>query len=98
MNPIQIGAIVVGALVILSYFVNFKELFTKMSSSQPLEKPIDQTINIPDVAVSGTSSPKLSDIVHQWEKLKTMCQFYRLGEADQKLEEVFPLFIKRDKQ
>lgn len=89
MTLIQILALVAGGLIILSYFVDFKRIFIKMSNDNKKEDPaiiIDTPIAL---------QPKTAEIVEQWDKLRNMCQSSNLIEATAKLEEVFPLFVKR---
>ena len=88
MTLIQILALVAGGLIILSYFVNFKRIFIKMSNDkkEDLVIPNDKPIAL---------QPKTAEIVEQWDKLRNMCQSSDLIEATAKLEEVFPLFVKK---
>lgn len=95
MNPIQILALIIGGLFVLSYFFNFKEFFDNMLSAKQKESQ-EEAIQIPEVAVSGIRTASLSDIVYQWEKLRNMCRNHQLKDADQKLEELFPLLVKKD--
>lgn len=97
MNPLQIGALIVGGLVILSYFVDFKRIFLNMSkvknNSDDIPSVIKSVANNSDgyEIVNGS----LSNLVAHWEALKSMCDSQQLAEASSKLEEVFPLFIKK---
>lgn len=97
MNALQIGALIVGVLVILSYFVDFKRIFSSMS------KVKNGSDDVPSVIKNVTNnnedceiiSGSLSSLVAHWEALKSMCDSQQLIEASSKLEEVFPLFIKK---
>lgn len=88
MTLIQILALVAGGLIILSYFVDFKRIFIKMSNDKK-EDPV--ITNDTPIALQ----PKTAEIVEQWDKLRNMCQSSDLIEATAKLEEVFPLFVKK---
>lgn len=97
MNAFQIGALIVGGLVILSYFVDFKRIFSDMTKvkngSDDVPSVIKNVANNSDgyEIVNGS----LSNLVAHWEALKSMCDSQQLTEASSKLEEVFPLFVKK---
>jgi len=94
MNIIQIGSLIVGGFIILSYFIDFKKVFSKMSNSDANKKQ-ETGVKGETGIIDLSKEPTLSSIVQQWEVLKSMCQSLNLNEANAKLEEVFPLFVKK---
>ena len=98
MSLLQIIMAVIGGLIVLSYFIDFKALLSnfKKKETEPMaEKTQDVIIlkNPRNEAVETQST--LASVVAQWEKLKADCEGRGLIEASAKLEEVFPLLIKK---
>lgn len=101
MAPIQIIIAVIGGLVVLSYFIDFKTLLSKFKQGETvdMETEKDIVIKVEDPRQTDGQTnpvkPTLSNIVAQWEALKAHCEDRGLVEASTKLEEVFPLLIKK---
>ena len=111
MTTIQIAALIAGGLIILSYFVDFKKILenAKMPVEGHVVKGKESTILKDEIMIGhtdlkgdlGVAGPEgipqasLASIVAQWESLKKQCQQKGLTEAVTKLEEVFPLFVKK---
>lgn len=92
MSPLQIGALIIGSLIIASYFVDFKSLLRKIK--MPVEGKIIS--NEEEFVIKKITQEKtLAELVADWESLKTACEQNGLLEAVTKLEEVFPLFVKK---
>ena len=91
MTPLQIIIAIIGGLIVLSYFVDFKVLLSKFKQEEAtdMSKEKDTVIKLQEKQTT------LSDIVAQWEALKNHCEERELVEAVAKLEEVFPLLIKK---
>lgn len=101
MTPIQIVIAVIGGLIVLSYFIDFKALLSKFKQGEVVDMATEKDIVVkvedsrqPGIDV-GSTKPTLSNIVAQWEALKAHCEDRGLVEASAKLEEVFPLLIKK---
>jgi hypothetical protein len=92
MSWIQIIAIALGALFIASNFIDFKKLLNQNTVKENLANS-DEVIELDN----STKKDSLSDIVSSWEKLKNICKQNNLSEAEKKLEEIFPLLVKKDK-
>lgn len=74
----KIGLIAAGSLLLLSNFVDFSYIFSKVfffRSSQTKEKTFIEIVNL-------------------WYRLKTLCEDNNLDIACEKLDEVFPLLNK----
>lgn len=100
MTPIQIVIAVIGGLIVLSYFIDFKALLSKFKQGEVVDMATEKDIvvKVEDTRQPGvdtTVKPTLSHIVAQWEALKVHCEDRGLVEASAKLEEVFPLLIKK---
>ncbi len=109
MTTIQIIALAAGGLIILSYFIDFKKILgniqmpteahvVKNKESTETEVVIGHVDPKGDLGVAGPNgipSGNLANIVAQWESLKKQCEQRGLTEAVSKLEEVFPLFVKK---
>lgn len=54
--------------------------------------------SLPSFNSSNNDGHNLTDIVHLWECLYEACESARLTEARNKLDEAFPLLVKRDKE
>lgn len=94
MTNIQIIGLVIGGLFILSNFVDFKGLLSKMKTKNvDLKKA--QDVTEPEEVTEEKMTTSVSDVVKQWERLRLLCEDANLNEAYAKLEEVFPLFVKR---
>jgi len=92
MTPIQIITAIIGGLIILSYFVDFKTLLSKFKKEEVMSEEKLQDVML---ARNNTENTTLASVVAQWEKLKNDCESRGLTEASAKLEEVFPLLIKK---
>lgn len=101
MTPLQIIIAVIGGLVVLSYFIDFKALLSKFKQGETVDMATEKDIivKVEDPRQPGVDTnpmkPTLSNIVAQWEALKAHCEDRGLVEASSKLEEVFPLLIKK---
>lgn len=100
MTPIQIVIAIIGGFIVLSYFVDFKTLLSNFKQKEVVDMSAekDVVIKVEDPRQPGvdtTVKPTLSHIVAQWEALKVHCEDRGLVEASAKLEEVFPLLIKK---
>lgn len=100
MTPIQIIVAALGGFMILSYFIDFKALLSNFKQKEVVDMSAEKDVVIkvedprqPDVDTA--LKPTLSHIVAQWEALKVHCEDRGLVEASAKLEEVFPLLIKK---
>lgn len=74
----KVGLIVAGSLLLLSNFIDFSYLFSKVfffRSNQTKEKTFLEIVNL-------------------WYKLKSLCEDNNLEVACDKLDEVFPLLNK----
>lgn len=101
MSPLQIIIAIVGGLVVLSYFIDFKTLLSNFKKGETVDMATEKdiVIKVEDPRQPNTDinpvKPTLSNIVAQWEALKVHCEDRGLTEASAKLEEVFPLLIKK---
>lgn len=92
MSPLQIGALVIGLLIVASYLVDFKSILRKV------KMPVEGKVISNDeefVIKKMTPEKTLAELVAEWESLKVACEQNGLVEAANKLAEVFPLFLKK---
>ena len=98
MTPLQIIIAIIGGLIVLSYFVDFKTLLSNFKKEEDIDMDKDKDIVIKmedSKPLTQSTTATLSDIVAKWESLKAHCEDRGLAEASAKLEEVFPLLIKK---
>lgn len=74
------GSIGLGVLILLSNFIDFSYLVSKLFFSKPKT-----------VVSSSTKQQDFLEIISLWYQLKDRCDKFDLQIASQKLDEVFPL-------
>jgi hypothetical protein len=81
---LKIGAVVLGSLILLSNFVNFQSLISKLVF-RTKTKPVENTTPV------SSKQEDFLEIVSLWYQLKHKCDENNLHVASEKLDEVFPL-------
>lgn len=89
MTYFQIGTLVIVGILVLSYFINFKELFNLFKTKVKSENKDVPTINSKELTIH--------EIVKQWELLKNMCDEKGLTDSSKALDSVFLGIIKNKK-
>lgn len=81
---LKIGAVVLGSLILLSNFVNFQSLVSKLVF-RTKKKTVENVVTI------SSKQEGFLEIVSLWYQLKQKCDEHNLNVASEKLDEVFPL-------
>lgn len=89
--------IILLAVVLILSGVDFKKLYNYVPSKQSTNSPerINSELEHEDVHID---KPDLVDVVSQWEQFKNTCEALELKDAVQKLDEIFPMLIKAEKE
>jgi hypothetical protein len=96
MTTFQIGTLVVVALLVITSFVDVKALWGRfMVKKTPLKDlPTDIMVDIKaDPRVNPV--PSISEIVEQWDKLKTMCLAAGSKASAKELDNVFLFLLEK---
>jgi hypothetical protein len=76
-----------------------KNIINEMENSNQLKEKVNISEdvlyeeNCKSCPVDVVQNLSLANIVTKWEELRNMCKDYNLSEAENKLEEVFPLLL-----
>lgn len=84
-------------IFLLSMFEKVKLAISNAQKAKVEAVKVDSPVEIHSTAINKVAeveSPSLARIVSKWEELRNMCKDYNLTEAENKLEEVFPLLLK----
>lgn len=96
MTSFQIGTLVVVALLLITNFVDVKALWGRfMAKKTPLKDlPTDIIVDIKeDPRVNPV--PSISEIVEQWDRLKTMCLAAGSKASAKELDSVFLFLLEK---
>jgi hypothetical protein len=88
MSTLQIVAVVIAAVLILSSFVDLGDIKSWLSNKEPTPKPVKPII--------VDDNPSISSLVGKWEVLKNACDEAGFKQASDKLLEVFPLLAVKE--
>ncbi len=89
--------IILLAIVLILSGIDFKKLYNYISTKQNTN-PSEQTDYISQNEDTSIDKPDLVDVVSQWEQFKNTCELLELKDAVQKLDEIFPMLIKAEKE
>lgn len=87
MTTFQISAIVVVAILVLTNFIDFKGLFSKLTTKK---------YAAPVTPVLSNDVPTISQIVEQWDKLKNMCISAGSKHSSKELDNVFLALLDKE--
>lgn len=91
MSIFQYVVLGLGALLILSSFMDIGKLFEMLKSK--INTPV--TPNKPDAPepIVENATPSLSSLVSKWEALRSTCQESGMETSVKELDDVFPTFL-----
>lgn len=89
--------IILLAIVLILSGIDFKKLYNYISTKQNAN-PSEQTDYISQNEDASIDKPDLVDVVSQWEQFKNTCELLELKDAVQKLDDIFPMLIKAEKE
>jgi hypothetical protein len=96
MTTFQIVMVALGGLLGVSAFWDkIKAAIISIGNIKSPKLPIIVDVGCPDCPIPTDEAWELVETVSQWQHLVEMCDAQQLFEAKAKLEEIFPLLVKK---